>query len=74
MDHLAFKVWWEQFCGDAVLDSFNKASWHEDNISDLKYVSKYIWIFILKILDFEREREKMHINEIQPTKNTAYNK
>ena len=31
------------FCGDVVLDSFNKASRDEDNILDQKYKSKYVW-------------------------------
>ena len=37
-------------CGDVVLNSFNKASRDEDNILDKVYKSKYVRIFIMKIL------------------------
>ena len=38
------------FCGDVVLDSFNKASRDEDNTLDQEYKSKYVRIFIMMIL------------------------
>ena len=37
---------WEQFSGDVVLDSFNKAY----NILNQICRSKYVWIIIMKIL------------------------
>ena len=38
------------FCGDAVLNSFNKVSRDEDNILDQVYESEYVRIFIMMIL------------------------
>ena len=38
------------FFGDVVLDSFNKASWDEDNFEDQIYKSKYVRIIIKMIL------------------------
>ena len=38
------------FCGDVVLNSFNKSSRDEDNILDQVYQSKYVLIFIMIIL------------------------
>ena len=38
------------FCGDVVLESFNKASRNEDNFLDQIYESKYGRIFIMMIL------------------------
>ena len=35
------------FSGDVVLNSFNKASWDEDNILYPVYKSKYVRIFIM---------------------------
>ena len=40
----------DSFCGDVVLNSFNKASRDEDNILDQVYKSKYVRIFIMMIL------------------------
>ena len=40
----------DSFCGDVVLDSFNKASRDENNILDKKYKSKYIRIIFMTIL------------------------
>ena len=37
------------FCGDVVLDSFNKASRDEDNILYKIYKSKYVWNIIMRI-------------------------
>ena len=37
------------FGGDVVLNSFNKASWDEDNILDQVYKSKYVRIFNMMI-------------------------
>ena len=34
------------FCGDVVLNIFNKASRDEDSILDQAYTGKYFWIFI----------------------------
>ena len=39
-----------RFCGDVVMNSFNKASRDEENILDQVYKSKYIRIFIIMIL------------------------
>ena len=39
-----------RFCGDVVLDNFNKASWDEDNISDQIYKSKYVRIFFMVLI------------------------
>ena len=38
------------FCGDVVLNSFNKASRDEDNILDQVWKSKYVRIYIIMIL------------------------
>ena len=38
------------FCGDIVLDSFNKASGDENNILHKIYESIYVRIFIMMIL------------------------
>ena len=38
------------FCGDVVLNSFNKTSRDEDNILDQIYKSKHIQIIIMLIL------------------------
>ena len=38
------------FCGNVVLDSFNKASWDDDKILDQIYESKYVQIIKTKIL------------------------
>ena len=38
------------FCGDVVLDSFNKASRDEDKILYQVYKSKYVRIYIMMIL------------------------
>ena len=38
------------FCGDVVLDSFDKASRDEDKILDQVYKSKCVRIFIMMIL------------------------
>ena len=38
------------FCGDVVLDSFNKASRDEDKILDQVNIIKYVLIFIIMIL------------------------
>ena len=40
----------KSFCGDVVLNSFNKASRDKDNILDQVYKSKYVRIFIMMIL------------------------
>ena len=37
-------------CGDVVLDSFNKASWDEDNILEQIYRRKYVQIIFMMIL------------------------
>ena len=41
---------WNRFCGDVVLDSFNKASWNEDNILDQTNKREYVRISFLMIL------------------------
>ena len=38
------------FCGDVVLNRFNKASRDEGNNLDQVYKSKCVWIFIMMIL------------------------
>ena len=38
----------EQFCGDVVLDSFNKSYGDEDRIQN-KVLKKYFGMFIMKI-------------------------
>ena len=38
------------FCGDVVLNSFDKASRDKDNILDQVYKSKYVRISIMMIL------------------------
>ena len=37
------------YCGDVVMDSFNKASADENTIIDQTYRCKYVWIIIMKV-------------------------
>ena len=54
------------FCGDVVSDSFHRASQDEDNILEQMYGSKYVRIFIMKILNFKTDGAKcMYLKEIQ---------
>ena len=39
-----------RFCGDVVLNSFNKVCRDEDNILDQVYESEYVRTFIMMIL------------------------
>ena len=48
------------FCGDVVLDSFNMSYRDEDSILVKKYESKYLGIFIMKILNFKVHEENAH--------------
>ena len=53
------------FCGDVVSDIFHKASPDEDNILEQIYRSKYVRIFITKILDIKSDGAKFILKEIQ---------
>ena len=48
------------FYGDVVSDSFHKASADEDNILEQIYRSKYVWIFIVKILNFKSDGQNAY--------------
>ena len=62
------------FYEDVVSDSFHKTSPDEDNILEQIYRSKYVWIVIMKILNFKSDGAKWILKEIQhiTTRNSFY--
>ena len=53
------------FCGDVVLDGFNVSYRDDDSILAQKYESKYLEIFIMKILYLKSYWRKCIFNDIQ---------